>query len=617
VFDAELMEHEAPEHARLVREHFADLALADQRQYIEVVESGPTPETYADGEGLPPGQAEVWLRARRLRRLRAVSPFLPAEVRARYPELADANPPVDEAEGADEIRDIPFPNRAAPLGVDDLLTLPLGEVIKHLREWKPEGDFFGPTLRSQGDVLVAAARRDPARFSGHALEFRGLDPTYVRSLFGGLHDALKEDKATLAWGPTLALAHWAVDQPVTKRDEPFERDPGFGWTRKAIADLIGDALERRENALPLARRQEVWALVEILADDTMPSGLSSDEGRDPLMTALNSTHGEAIQAIVTYLDWVQRQDPTPTRPAFEVAPEVDAVLMRHLDPSRDRTIATRGAIGARLANLTALDAGWVAKQRRRIFPNDEAPELAVATWRTYVVWNRPFKQLLDLFRDEYSAAIRRTVAEPIDAQADPDKHLGQHLMSFYLRGDLEFDDPLLQDFFALSPVRVRAQAVEFLGHVLHDDEAVTDVHCARLQQLWEFRIGAAKAEGDRGRDELEQFGWWFSGKSCDEEWLLAQLLQVLGLIGRIEPDSLVLEKLAAIAPRHPVEAVRAIELLVRAPKERWFIQANFPEIQSVLRAGIASAESREPAADLVNRLVADGYASLGSLLPGT
>jgi hypothetical protein len=222
--------------------------------------------------------------------------------------------------------------------------------------------------------------------------------------------------------------------------------------------------------------------------------------------------------------------------------------------------------------------------------------------------------LLNLFRDEYSRAIRRTTTEVADAHSDPDEYLAQHLMSFVLRGDLTLEDPLVRDFFVIAPGRVRARAIAFLGQVLRDDPSVTPAHCVRVQRLWASRIDAANTDLERLRDELEQFGWWFSASGCDQEWLLAQLVVAVRLVGSVEPDSLVLKKLAELAPSHPVEAVRVVELLVLRPKERWFVQANFGEIEAVLRSGLDHAESRERAAALVNRLVADGYASLAELL---
>src|SRR5207245_5332451 len=117
---------------------------------------------------------------------------------------------------------LPSADGQAPLTTDDLLTLPVADIIRHLREWRPTQGYFGPSYRSQGDALVAAARRDPTRFSGHAVAFRDLDPTYVRSLLVGLHDAVKEDGAVIAWQPTLAIALWAVDQPTGDRQETFE-----------------------------------------------------------------------------------------------------------------------------------------------------------------------------------------------------------------------------------------------------------------------------------------------------------------------------------------------------------------------------------------------------------
>src|SRR2546421_350223 len=172
----------------------------------------------------------MWLRDWRVRRLSAIARDLPDDVRAKYEELRQVAPLRRDDEPA--IRDLPSPDRQAPLTTDDLLTLPVADIIRHLREWTPTQGYFGPSYRSQGDALT-----------------------------------------------------------------------------------------RRENAIPIEHRSAVWSLLEVLSGDSSRSGVLGAEDRDPLLFALNSVRGSALQAIVTYLDWVQRQDPTPTRPAFELAPE--------------------------------------------------------------------------------------------------------------------------------------------------------------------------------------------------------------------------------------------------------------------------------------------------------
>ena len=87
------------------------------------------------------------------------------------------------------------------------------EIIEQLASWRPGTTFLGPTIESQGSALREAAKRDPTRFGGHAAEFRGLDPTYVRSLLSGLREAYDKDRAAIAWAPVIDLAEWAISQP--------------------------------------------------------------------------------------------------------------------------------------------------------------------------------------------------------------------------------------------------------------------------------------------------------------------------------------------------------------------------------------------------------------------
>jgi len=175
--------------------------------------------------------------------------------------------------------------------------------------------------------------------------------------------------------------------------------------------------------------------------------------------------------------------------------------------------------------------------------------------------------------------------------------------SIGMRDAIGFNRDLL--LFTRSTLHV----LEFLGRIIEatPGEQLKPDHCARVQALWERRRGAAaELELADRRPELEAFGWIFVTGRCDPEWMLRELIATLELTGSIEPDSKVMDKLTALAPASPVEAVRAVDLLTESPKERWFVQASLEEIQVILRNGLADKRSREAARRLVNRLYADG-----------
>ena len=603
VLDVDLLyaEHEPPEHDQLVRRCFLDLTEEERRAYLELVRLRPAPSVYASGEPVNPERAETWVAGWRARRLRVAEQALARDVEDHQDE------PDTEFEGG-------WVREPAAIGADALLEMPIAEVVEHLRTWKAPGTFMGPTVGSQGDALRDAARRDPTTYARNSAGFRGLDPTYVRSLLWGLRQAVEEDKVAIAWGPVLDLATWVCEQPLVTRDESHERDPGWTWTRREIAELLDAGLHERPGEIAFEFREVIWRLLADVVRDEAQGLVDSDERRDALMAALNSTRGAALTAIIAYVSWVRRHA-DPSGAAMQLAPEARDLLERHLDPAHDRSIATRGALGVRIGQLAALDREWLRAQRERLFP-DADPQLAELAWQAYVCWNRPTTLVLELLPEAFHAAIERIPTSADEGRVDADAYLVEHVLLFYVWGRIEMDsaDGLLPALFAHATPRLRAHAIEFAGRVMRESK-LDGEQCVRLQALWAWRLEQS-AHGDEAerRTEVEQFGWWFTSPLCDQEWLLAELARSIEIAGWIEPDSLVLDKLAEIAADHPVEALRCAELLVARPKERWFISATMPELQRILTAALASDTTHASARRLVNRLFADGYTGMKSLL---
>jgi hypothetical protein len=107
--------------------------------------------------------------------------------------------------------------------------------VREIRNRLPDV-LSGATL---GRTLATVVTSAPERFAASARRFIGLDPTYVRALLQGFHDAAKQ-KRTFAWPQIMELCHWIIEQPRAhpgREPKGIDADPDWGWTRKAIADL--------------------------------------------------------------------------------------------------------------------------------------------------------------------------------------------------------------------------------------------------------------------------------------------------------------------------------------------------------------------------------------------
>ena len=243
---------------------------------------------------------------------------------------------------------------------------------------------------------------------------------------------------------------------------------------------------------------------------------------------------------------------------FEEMPEVREVLEAHLDPAQDPSLAVRAEMASWFPWLAQIDPDWASTHAARVFPQDQEGEVFFeAAWST--AFCRPYDNVLEVLRPFYRLAVDRIGGWRDDMwrRAAPDEMLAKHLMVFYCHGKLSLDDSLFALFWEKAPDAVKAHAIEFVGQVKEDISAeVLD----RLKRLWERRLAVAKQAQSPSdfEEEIAAFGWWFVSGKFDTEWVIAQLVEALQIVGKAEPDHMVVEKLAEIAAQASRKVTRNI-----------------------------------------------------------
>jgi len=304
--------------------------------------------------------------------------------------------------------------------------------------------------------------------------------------------------------------------------------------------------------------------------------------------------------------------------------EVQEVLDHHLDPSYDPALAIRAVYGEWFPWLVLLDQGWAAQRVTKIFPLEETlRDLRDAAWETYITFCAPYDNAFDLLREEYSRAVERigTASGERQRLADPDRRLAEHLMTLYWRGKLSLDEPddLLMRFYAKASDSLCSHALAFVGRSLHStEEEVAPQILDGLKVLWERRLNAARSATPPTSHiaELAAFGWWFVSAQFDDAWAIVQLKEALKLAVRVEPDHLVVERLATLAAAMPAHAVECLSLIIEGDKEGWHIHGWREHTRTILSTALQSTDetAQQAAVDLVHRLGARGYLSFRDLL---
>lgn len=608
----------------LARENFSQLNKEQQSIFLNWVSAGP-----------PSGMFDTKKEERywKLRRLAPIHDVLSDEARVLYDQLVAefgeiqwpeyASPPISVHVGYE-----------SPKSVEELSQMSFEEIISFLKEWQPSDPLLRETPEGLGQQLTAMVASDPERFAQEIEQIKLLDPTYVRAVLSGLHEALRQ-KGAVAWPTVLRLCKWVVEQPselAGTRGRITERDPDWTWTKGSIESLIEEGLKSETTSIPFEFRREVWDLLLPLTEDPHPTASNeAASNMDPLTLSLNTLRGQAMHCVFRYALWCKRHLESEDSVnvgfrGFDSMPEVRNALDRHLDPANEPSLAIRAVYGQWLPWLTQIDSQWTMANLPKIFPKeDRFRSMLNAAWDTYVVFNQPYNDVFNILRQEYRTAVDRigTTESKKTYGRDPDDRLAEHLMILYARGKIRFEeeDRLLERFYEIAPGDVRGHAIWFFGRDLIEmKEAIPNEVLQRLKALWSRRIEEAQAADSKGSytSELSAFGGWFGSGKFDDLWSITQLRDVLQVTGLAQPYHTVLERLAKIAPLLPDIAVESLSLLIEGDKKRQYTYVWHEHLRTILIAAITSADkvAQQSARSLINKLLARdrAYGSFRELL---
>lgn len=622
------------EYVLLAQSAFPQLRPETQERILGWIEEGPELDGYkqtrTETQGTPPSAEELaeYVDRWRLEYLRSLRDVLPGGWRARYEALV-AKYGEPEAPDFLAIRmHAVTRGPGSPIPGTELCQMSVPDIISRLKTWEPSGEFMGPSPEGLSRELSGVVADNPSRFAEEVEKFQDVEPTYVRGVLSGFRDALGKDRV-FSWVPVLKLCQWVVDQPFEPGDRggAWERDRGWGWTRKAIADLLEDGLQPGPTQIPFELRQEVWKVLLLLTNDPdpMPNDETDEEGSEPEAVSINTTRGKAMHALVRYALWVKEhlerasEGSIKWKASLDDMPEVREVLETHLDPARDPSLAIRSAYGRWLPWLIFIDPQWVTENRAKILPTvDALARFRDAAWDTYVVFSQVYNDAGDFLKEEYVRAAARLgkVGPKKRDPTAPANHLAEHLMILYCRGKVERHGPELTQFYAHAPDKVCGHAMWVVGRIIAREEEEPPAEMIdRLKELFEGRMETLRADPQKHRKELEQFGSWFASGRFGEEWSLAKLQEVLSLAGGAEPDSLVMDQLVKWAPPRPIEVLECVRLMVEGADEYWKIQAWRDDIRRMVSIGLqAGGAARNAATALVNILAARGHLEFRDLL---
>jgi hypothetical protein len=634
LFDDGRIRHE---YQLLLADRFESLTEDQKATVLDWIKSGPAVDKYRQrhrqetGTEPNPGELEEYRGTWQRDRLAWLKVHLPNEWREAYERLV-----AEYGEPESQQFPVGWSGLFAPLSPkspDELRTISVESLVEFLRRWNPPHDPLGPSREGLVREMQKAITADPQRFSREATRFKDLDAPYEWAIIAGLRDAA-EQGSDVEWSPVLDLCEWAVHQrggELAPKAEFLDEQPDWAWIRRATADLLAAGLKKVATGIPSQHREKVWEVLVPLTGDPDPTPkqerTSLWPNTDPASLTINTVRGTAMHTVIRYALWVHRNSGEPqsagvrTECSFDIMPEVRDVLDLHLDPAKEPSLAIRSVYGQWFPWLVMLDAIWARAQVPKIFPlGDAERDLYDAAWEAYIIFCRPFDNVLGILSRQYASAVDELGTRVKRGWfADPDARLAEHLMTFYWRGKLVAEDPkgVLAGFWERASDTLRAHAIEFVGETLtNTKDVVPSTILKLLEDLWQMRLAVAQQTPDGHRAEMAAFGWWFASDKFDYQWAIKQLTETLAVAERIEPDDLVVKQLAAHAEAMANESVKCLDAIVRGDRDGWGIYGWTEPARKILARALRErdTEAAKRAEALIHYLGRRGYPGFRDLL---
>jgi len=616
------------EYALLMKECFGQLKPEEQTKLLRLIDTGHEVKMGRDAK-YSKEDYERW----QLERLAFIGFYnLPENWQKRYRVLVDryGEPEHQDFRWPKEIRWVgPF----SPKTSKELKAMSVEDIVNFLKTWSPHKNSFDtPSPEGLGRVLSSVVAEAPEVFASKAELFQGLDPTYVRAFVSGLQSSLKNDKI-FNWEPVLKLCRWVLNQPREiegRHVNLMEADPDWGWTRKAIADLLFTGFDDIQGSIPIRLREKSWDVLKPLTEDPNPTADEENQyggtNIDLASFSINTTRGEAMHAVINYALWVRRyiedQEDAKERlqAGFDEMPEVREVLNAHLDRTLEPSLAIRAIYGQWFPLLVLLDQTWARENASIIFPSDNRDEsFFEAAWTTYIRFCVPYDNVFDILHEQYYHAIERIGYHQEDTSwlVEADRRLAEHLMVFYWRGKISLDEHLLKLFWGNASDELRGHALSFIGRMLEQtDEGIPKEILERLKKLWEDRFEKARNSPTNFVNELAVFGRWFVSGKFDTAWGIKQLSKSLQLAHKVEVANIVLEHLVKTVTDYPIESVECVKMIAESDKDGWAIYLSLESVRKVLEVALQNPTSRKETVRIINDLLSRGFLEFRDLLEG-
>ena len=438
-----------------------------------------------------------------------------------------------ESEGAKGVEE------RSPKSIEELKELSDKELLSFLNKWENvhyDPDEWWVDINFEGlagafqSIFKEIIALDESRLQFWIENRDRLErPIYVKAIVSAIQEQvkLKQFDKLDQW---FDLCEWVLSHPDQPKEEDGNRSdvsrehPDWQSSRRAVGDFVGMCLKEDVN-VPISVSQRLVSLLDKLCtqydrrlDEDEPVFLNRD---DQLTEAINNTRSQALEHLVDFGYWVRRQSEDNQADT----PEVFTILDKRLrsECKHALTLPEYALLGLNYGHICDLNREWAVQHKSDLFPQEKLPAWTEA-FENFLRYNRPYKQVFDIVRDDIEFAL-----ENIDKfKTDSTDTLGEHLFTYYLREvyPLTGDSSLLEKFYEKTKGDKDRWSHLFnhIGISLKNSGKQLEAGLKqRTIDFFDWRFEKKEPS------ELKEFTFWLGAECLDANWRLTSLSKVLDI----------------------------------------------------------------------------------------
>jgi len=517
------------EYFHLIKSKFGILLPEHQNEILSYIESGPTYDYYKTNQEKI--TAEEKQKRWRFNKLVPILEQLTDEQKERFASV------IYDAEGK-QLKIEEHPDfltwmehfepviHKSPIDIEEIKDKSIPEIISIMQNWQPVKNSWINGMSRQGlaKVIQEDIKQNPKKYILGLEDLKVIkEPTYVRAIIRGILDSgVTED---VDWVKLIKFCEQVVsyNEHFEGRDPFHDGDENWYWTKQEVVSVFSSAFREKSSLSGVdgVFLEEVYKALRIIveAQDENLEEKRTIDIQDRLHTAINSLHGQAVEALLIFVLWLKNNG----KPREQIFPLLNKLV------SETCYLETFAIIARMISNMYYAIPEWVVANIDKIFPTGQGQEeIFKTTWHAFILYGQQCNSLFGLIESKFTYALSIDFGDADEGKRIRE-HTAQGLAYYYGCGLYSIDSDLLGLVF--NSVEKQIEQVAFMNYVgfsLWDKdgrgyEVSTDV-LTRFRHLWEWFIEKIKDHKADYKKVLVEFERWYQcGRFKEHGWAINQL----------------------------------------------------------------------------------------------